>query len=371
LYKGQALYSQNGWYRLQMQYDGNLVITDKAGTVTWNSGTYGTAAEFAAFQSDGNLVLYAADRVTPIWWTNRGQYPQDAGYFWDLDKNGELVLFDRGFTPLWRSWTGRTQEPTVVVTSQTSDSPLWSSVSGSSDEPSNVVYPVSTLAIGNYGTLSISTSGSSRWTNGYENSSQPGIKQQTGDNRAHAFMWEIFGSAQSQAGQTKTITKTFVFGSRSLTVSFVGKADVNLPVGHYSGQTKSWSLTSETFLSSVGRWYLDEFVDAIIDLSVANPFRNHPTGVITGVGRQYRVVGVLSSTGTLRMQNDGNLVLFDAGNNPVWNSEYYTAVEPMIPGDGGDFEDVCGKRLSSCRVRFGDLADLPFGSFPGVGQAFA
>lgn len=29
--------------------------------------------------------------------------------------------------------------------------------------------------------------------------------------------------------------------------------------------------------------------------------------------------------------------------------------------------DVCGKRLSSCKIRFGPAAALPFGSFPGVG----
>lgn len=30
--------------------------------------------------------------------------------------------------------------------------------------------------------------------------------------------------------------------------------------------------------------------------------------------------------------------------------------------------DVCGKRLTSCEARFGTNAELPFGSFPGVGQ---
>jgi lambda family phage minor tail protein L len=34
-------------------------------------------------------------------------------------------------------------------------------------------------------------------------------------------------------------------------------------------------------------------------------------------------------------------------------------------------QDVCGKRLNSCKVRFGANAELPFGSFPGVGTYFA
>ena len=33
--------------------------------------------------------------------------------------------------------------------------------------------------------------------------------------------------------------------------------------------------------------------------------------------------------------------------------------------------DVCGKRLSSCKARFGAKAQLPFGSYPGVGAYFA
>lgn len=42
---------------------------------------------------------------------------------------------------------------------------------------------------------------------------------------------------------------------------------------------------------------------------------------------------------------------FDENDNPVT--------------DSGD--DVCGKRLSSCQVRFGENNQLPFGGFPGIG----
>ena len=30
-------------------------------------------------------------------------------------------------------------------------------------------------------------------------------------------------------------------------------------------------------------------------------------------------------------------------------------------------QDVCGKRVASCKLRFGENAELPFGSFPGAG----
>jgi len=32
--------------------------------------------------------------------------------------------------------------------------------------------------------------------------------------------------------------------------------------------------------------------------------------------------------------------------------------------------DVCGKKLSSCKARFGATAELPFGSYPGIGTYF-
>ena len=33
--------------------------------------------------------------------------------------------------------------------------------------------------------------------------------------------------------------------------------------------------------------------------------------------------------------------------------------------------DVCGKKLTSCRARFGSTVELPFGSYPGIGTYFA
>ena len=42
---------------------------------------------------------------------------------------------------------------------------------------------------------------------------------------------------------------------------------------------------------------------------------------------------------------------FDANDNPV----------------GSASQDVCGKRLSSCKARFGAYIPLPFGSFPAAG----
>jgi lambda family phage minor tail protein L len=371
LFKNQSLYSSNGWYRLTMQEDGNLTITNKANKVTWKSNTGGSAAHYAHFQDDGNLVLYAVDGVTPVWYTNTSKYAQYIGVFWQLDGSGEFVLFDADNSWVWRSWTGTTVEPTVSVTSQTAETALWSSVSGSSAEPKATAFSESILTIAGNGDLNISDGVTVRWNNKYANASEPGIKVMTGDNRVHALLWEVFGSADAQAGQTKTAAKSFTLGQRSLTINFTGTATLNLPVDHYSKQTKSWVLTAEAFVSSTGKWYLDEFVDALATISKTNPFRNHPAGTLASAGREYRPTGVVSALGQLRLQDDGNFVLYDATNAPLWNSGYYNSTEPKVPGPGNNATDVCGKRLSSCRARFGADADLPFGSFPGVGQYFA
>ena len=45
-------------------------------------------------------------------------------------------------------------------------------------------------------------------------------------------------------------------------------------------------------------------------------------------------------------------------------TDYYDVIGNEVSTDA---EDVCGKRVASCKLRFGDTAELPFGSFPGAG----
>jgi phage-related protein len=37
---------------------------------------------------------------------------------------------------------------------------------------------------------------------------------------------------------------------------------------------------------------------------------------------------------------------------------------------GNASEDICGKRVDSCKARFGQSAELPFGGYPGIGTYF-
>lgn len=46
-------------------------------------------------------------------------------------------------------------------------------------------------------------------------------------------------------------------------------------------------------------------------------------------------------------------------------TNYFKADDTAV---GSSALDVCGKRLSSCKLRFGENAELPYGGFPGAGK---
>jgi phage-related protein len=49
-------------------------------------------------------------------------------------------------------------------------------------------------------------------------------------------------------------------------------------------------------------------------------------------------------------------------------TNYFNASDVAV---GNASEDVCGKRVDSCKARFGQKAELPFGGYPGIGTYFA
>ena len=49
-------------------------------------------------------------------------------------------------------------------------------------------------------------------------------------------------------------------------------------------------------------------------------------------------------------------------------TNYFDASDVAV---GNASQDVCGKRVDSCAARFGAVAELPFGGYPGIGTFFA
>ena len=93
---GDALTSQNGRYRFELQSDGNLVLTGPTG-LAWDSDTRGEGAATAEMQADGNFVLHTADRA--VVWTAETTGP-GAHLVLQDDRNVVIVAAD-GTTVLW------------------------------------------------------------------------------------------------------------------------------------------------------------------------------------------------------------------------------------------------------------------------------
>lgn len=94
---GQSITSSNGKYKLELQTDGNLVLTGPAG-VAWATATEGKSVARADMQADGNLVLYTADNG--VVWASDTQDKPGAHLVLQDDRNIVLYAVD-GTTVLW------------------------------------------------------------------------------------------------------------------------------------------------------------------------------------------------------------------------------------------------------------------------------
>jgi hypothetical protein len=115
LQEGQALVSSDGRFRLEVQYDRNLVIYQAGQGAIWASNTQLGPNEYRTWaskyrldmQGDGNLVLYELDYSNSIiygtiWST--GTYNQPGAYL-TMQNDGNLVIYRNG-APTWQSQTG-------------------------------------------------------------------------------------------------------------------------------------------------------------------------------------------------------------------------------------------------------------------------
>ncbi|MCG8924908.1 LysM peptidoglycan-binding domain-containing protein [Lentzea sp. CC55] len=99
LTRGQQLVTTNG-YKLTLQDDGNLVLSENTGTV-WASGTDGKGAVRATLQDDGNFVLYA-DGDNAVWSTGT---MGNSGARLVLQDDRNLVVIGGDGSPKWATNT--------------------------------------------------------------------------------------------------------------------------------------------------------------------------------------------------------------------------------------------------------------------------
>lgn len=77
-------------YQLKFQTDGNLVLYSPTGKPIWATGTEGQGADRFAIQSDGNVVLYAGNKV--LWASNTDG---NSGIIFAIQTDGNIAVYNR------------------------------------------------------------------------------------------------------------------------------------------------------------------------------------------------------------------------------------------------------------------------------------
>ena len=103
LEKGQCVASENSFYYLKMQDDGNLVLIKSNGTPLWQTGTNPNGS-YAVMQDDGNLVVYGLNNK-PLWASNTmgSRDPQLS-----VQNDGNLVIYQNSGEKPQLRWETKT-----------------------------------------------------------------------------------------------------------------------------------------------------------------------------------------------------------------------------------------------------------------------
>jgi len=120
MFRGDALYSNNGGYQLTLQSDGNLVLRSGEKEL-WASGTGGKGVVEARLQrEDGNFVLYTAAGVSVAGTGQNGAVIPTATSGKDVsltvDDTGNVVLYNGAGDVLWKTDTSDGQRLASVWT---------------------------------------------------------------------------------------------------------------------------------------------------------------------------------------------------------------------------------------------------------------
>lgn len=247
------------------------------------------------------------------------------------------------------------------------------------------------IKMGANGDLFITDGTKSYWNSGSGFSGTPSTVRwdsylPEGEGGRHAsFYHEIFGNADDSADVEVNANKQFELeDGRTITLRFTATS-VALPAGDANlalGVLRRWENPTDRFtapatiVSSTGLFKTNETITVSIETASSNPYANRTDGLgekFPVVSAVYTVTAVTNNYqgATAVLQNNGNLQIIDTAGTILTQTYSGKSGEPQInTGTANPLDDVCGKRLSSCKIRFGNTADLPFGSFPGVGTSF-
>ncbi|TDQ53087.1 outer membrane protein assembly factor BamB family protein [Actinorugispora endophytica] len=326
----RSLSSASGEYHLVYQYDGNLVLYQgPRGNAMWASDTQGASIGALALHEDGELVLHDAGGA-PVWRSGTSGSP---GARLVVRDDGDLVLLDEAGERLWHTDTVRRPLPEgppaqgdTVLPGQVLRRGSLSSASGEyhlahQHDGNLVLYrgshghalwatdtygaSVGVLHLGEDGDLVLYNSGGAPvWRSG--TSGNPGARLVVRDDGDLVLL--------DEAG--RRLWHTGTAQASRLPEGPPAQGDTMLP-----GQT----LRRGTLTSASGEYHLAHQHDGNLVL--------YRTGSSSALWAS-DTYG--SSVGVLHLEEDGDLVLYDADGDLVWNSgtEENPGARLVVRGDG-------------------------------------
>ncbi|NRG42323.1 hypothetical protein HRK28_15520 [Rathayibacter sp. VKM Ac-2835] len=324
LVKGQGLLSANGAVRFVLQDDGNAVVYS-AGRATWSSGTQGRG-ERLVMQTDGNLVIYdAAGR--PVWFTGTNDFSSS---LWIQD-DGNLVVYRYSGSPAWASSVnGRIAAPdaptlgsgqTLFADEQLTAGPSRAILQADGNfvvySGGSVLWSTGTSGVGN--TLVMQTDGNAviyggdssvKWSSGTAGNPGATLNLNPGGNLVIASPRQMIWSSDGQL-RRDTLPEGFLLIDEQLTSTSgawraVMQRDGNFVV--YGPRGADWS-SGTSIPDSVLGLDLDGYLTIYAPESGEGKGHWGTEPAFFG-GGPFRLV----------MQNDGNLVEYDALGRAVWAS---------------------------------------------------
>lgn len=323
---GQRVVSSNGQFRLTLQTDGNLVVTRKVGTFPskplWSSKTKGKPSNYLAMQADGNLVLRDANGK-PIWSSKSDNNP---GARLVMQSDGNAVVY---------------QANRALFSTKTVQKAL-PALSGASGDR---IRPGETLARGEHlrsssseFRLQLQTDGNlvltRRYPPGY--SPKPLWATNTLGHLSYACAMQTDGNFVIVDANGEPVWSTATNGSKGVhgvvqndgnfvfydvdnnpvyATGTVQKTRPGGPPAERSRIRKGQLLRlEERLVSENGLFRLTLQSDGNLVLRKDNPLTSTSTPVWSSRTDGDRSYG-------LKMQADGNLVLYDVDGDPIWSSD--------------------------------------------------
>lgn len=310
-----------------MQGDGNLVLYNGQNQPLWASNTSGKPGAWLIAQNDGNVVIYNTNNE-PLWATNtvvpaepaaptqvarllpgQGLMPggsiksADGRFTFIMQGDGNLVLYGPGGEAMWASNTaGQTGVWDIIMQADGNlvlydghGHPFWASNTNGK--------PGASLIVQNDGNVVIyNTNNQPLWATNTVVPTSPAAPTQTG---------RLLPGQGLLAGQSIRSTDgrfTFIMQADGNLVLY-GPGDQPLWASGTNGKADVW----ETIMQGDGNLVIYDG-------------HNHPLWASNTSGKP---------GASLIVQNDGNVVIYNPANQPLWASNTVVPAEPAVPTQSG------------------------------------